>query len=69
VNVRPGRSIRRRPTQAIRVDNPDHVSMVIHNYRWRLGLAEGEPKYDDLGKRLAEGPVVGLMNLLPGEIH
>jgi len=29
---------------------------VIHNYRWRLGLAEGEPKYDDLEKRLAAGP-------------
>ncbi len=37
-------------------DNPDHVSIVIHNYRWRLGLAEGESKYDDLEKRLAEGP-------------
>ncbi|HEX7969521.1 MAG TPA: alpha/beta hydrolase [Stellaceae bacterium] len=37
-------------------DNPDHVSIVIHNYRWRLGLAEGEPKYDDLEKRLAESP-------------
>jgi pimeloyl-ACP methyl ester carboxylesterase len=37
-------------------DNPDHVSIVIHNYRWRLGLAEGEPKYDDLEQRLAEGP-------------
>src|SRR5437763_4665720 len=39
-------------------ENPDHVSIVIHNYRWRLGLAEGEPKYDDLEKRLAEGPVI-----------
>ena len=39
-------------------DNPDHVSIVIHNYRWRLGLAEGEPKYDDVEKRLAEGPVI-----------
>ena len=37
-------------------DNPDHVDIVIHNYRWRLGLAEGEPKYDDLEKRLAAGP-------------
>ncbi len=37
-------------------DNPDHVSIVIHNYRWRLGLAEGEPHYDDLEKQLAEGP-------------
>ena len=39
-------------------DNPDHVAIVIHNYRWRLGLVEGEPKYDDLEKRLAEGPVI-----------
>ena len=39
-------------------DNPDHVSIVIHNYRWRIGLAEGERKYDDLEKRLAEGPVI-----------
>ena len=39
-------------------DNPDHVAIVIHSYRWRLGLAEGEPKYDDLEKRLALGPVI-----------
>jgi pimeloyl-ACP methyl ester carboxylesterase len=39
-------------------NNPDHVSIVIHNYRWRLGLADGEAKYDDLEKRLAEGPVI-----------
>jgi pimeloyl-ACP methyl ester carboxylesterase len=39
-------------------DNPDHVSIVIHNYRWRLALAEGEPKYADLDKRLAEAPVI-----------
>jgi len=39
-------------------DNPDHVAIVIHNYRWRLGVAEGEPKYDDLEKRLAEVPVI-----------
>jgi pimeloyl-ACP methyl ester carboxylesterase len=39
-------------------DNEDHVSIVIHNYRWRLGLAEGEPEYDDLERRLAEGPVI-----------
>jgi pimeloyl-ACP methyl ester carboxylesterase len=39
-------------------DNPDHVDIVIHNYRWRLSLAEGEPKYDELEKRLAEGPVI-----------
>jgi pimeloyl-ACP methyl ester carboxylesterase len=39
-------------------DNPDHVAIVIHNYRWRLGMAEGEPKYNDLEKRLAESPVI-----------
>jgi pimeloyl-ACP methyl ester carboxylesterase len=39
-------------------DNPDHVSVVIHNYRWRLGLADGERQYDDLDKRLALGPVI-----------
>jgi len=39
-------------------DNPDYVAIVIHNYRWRLGLADGERKYDDLDKRLAQGPVV-----------
>jgi pimeloyl-ACP methyl ester carboxylesterase len=39
-------------------DNPDHVAIVIHNYRWRLGLAEGEPRFDDLEKRLAAAPVV-----------
>lgn len=39
-------------------ENPDHVSIAIHNYRWRLDLAQGEPKYDDLEKRLAEAPVI-----------
>ena len=39
-------------------DNPDHVAIAIHNYRWRLGLAEGEAKYEELEKRLAEGPVI-----------
>src|SRR5271166_3963184 len=37
-------------------ENPDHVAIVIHSYRWRLGLAEGEQKYDDLEQRLAQGP-------------
>lgn len=41
-------------------DNPDHVSIVIHNYRWRLGLAAGEAKYDDLEKRLAIGPIIAV---------
>jgi pimeloyl-ACP methyl ester carboxylesterase len=39
-------------------DNPDHVAIVIHNYRWRLDLAQGESKYDDLEKRLADSPVI-----------
>ena len=39
-------------------NNPDHVNIVIHNYRWRLGLAEGESKYDHFEKRLAEAPVI-----------
>ena len=39
-------------------DNSDHVSIAIHNYRRRLGLAAGESKYDDLEKRLAECPVI-----------
>jgi pimeloyl-ACP methyl ester carboxylesterase len=39
-------------------NNPDHVSIVINNYRWRLSLVEGEPKYNDLEKQLAEGPVI-----------
>jgi pimeloyl-ACP methyl ester carboxylesterase len=41
-------------------DNPDHVAIVIHNYRWRLGLAEGEARYDDLEKRLAQSPVISV---------
>ncbi|AGH50730.1 alpha/beta fold family hydrolase [Sphingomonas sp. MM-1] len=39
-------------------DNPDHVAIVIHNYRWRLGLAAGQPQYDALEARLAEAPVI-----------
>jgi pimeloyl-ACP methyl ester carboxylesterase len=41
-------------------DNPDHVAIVIHNYRWRLGLAEGEAKYADLEKKLATAPVISV---------
>jgi pimeloyl-ACP methyl ester carboxylesterase len=40
-------------------DNPDHVAVVIHNYRWRLGLAQGEPRYDALEQRLAALPTIG----------
>ena len=39
-------------------DNPDHVDIVIHNYRWRLGLADGEAHYDDLEQRLAQAPLI-----------
>jgi pimeloyl-ACP methyl ester carboxylesterase len=41
-------------------DNPDHVKIVIHNYRWRLGLAEGEAQYDGLERRLAAAPVISV---------
>jgi pimeloyl-ACP methyl ester carboxylesterase len=40
--------------------NPDHVAIVIHNYRWRLGLAEGEPDYDGLEERLALAPPIAV---------
>ena len=40
--------------------NPDHVAIVIHNYRWRLGLADGEPKYDDDERRLAAAPSIAV---------
>lgn len=43
---------------AASLDNPDHVAITIHNYRWRLGLAEGEARYDDLEARLATGPTI-----------
>ena len=39
-------------------DNPDHVSIVIHNYRWRLSLAKGEPRYDALEEKLSQAPVI-----------
>jgi pimeloyl-ACP methyl ester carboxylesterase len=39
-------------------DNPDHVAIVIHNYRWRLGLAAGEARFDDLERRLAAAPII-----------
>jgi pimeloyl-ACP methyl ester carboxylesterase len=41
-------------------NNPDHVAIVIHNYRWRLGLAPGEPTYDGLEQRLAQDPTIGV---------
>ena len=39
-------------------DNPDHVAIVIHNYRWRLSLAEGEARYDGLERRIGAGPAI-----------
>jgi pimeloyl-ACP methyl ester carboxylesterase len=45
---------------AASLDNPDHVDIVIHNYRWRLGLARGEPKHDMLEKRLADFPGIAV---------
>jgi pimeloyl-ACP methyl ester carboxylesterase len=41
-------------------DNPDHVAIAIHNYRWRLALAEGEAEYDELEQRLAGAPTIGV---------
>lgn len=43
---------------AAALDNPDHVAIVVHNYRWRLGLAEGEPKYAALEQQLAQAPAI-----------
>ena len=45
---------------AVAFDNPDHVDVVIHNYRWRLGLADGEADYADLEKRLADAPPISV---------
>jgi len=41
-------------------DNPVHVEIVIHNYRWRLELADGEAQYEGLEKRLADGPAISV---------
>jgi pimeloyl-ACP methyl ester carboxylesterase len=43
---------------AASLDNPDQVAIAVHNYRWRLGLAEGEPKYDEFERRLAATPPI-----------
>ncbi len=45
---------------AASLDNPDHVAIVVHNYRWRLGLANGEAQYDGLEQRLAAAPVISV---------
>ena len=41
-------------------DNPDHAAIVIHNYRWGLGLAQGESRYDELERRLAQAPIISV---------
>jgi pimeloyl-ACP methyl ester carboxylesterase len=51
---------------AVSFDNPDHVDIVIHNYRWRLSLAEGEPQYRDLEARLFERPVITVPTITIG---
>jgi pimeloyl-ACP methyl ester carboxylesterase len=48
---------------AAALDNPDHVAIVIHNYRWRLGLAEGEKLYDADEARLAAAPTIGVPSI------
>ena len=51
-------------------DNPDHVAIVIHNYRWRLGLAQGEPANIELEERLAEKPVIAVPAItLEGDVN
>ena len=45
---------------AAALDNPDHVDIVIHNYRWRLGLAQGDPGLDSLEAQLAKAPAIGV---------
>ncbi|WP_328675248.1 alpha/beta hydrolase [Streptomyces sp. NBC_01261] len=50
-------------------ENPDYVSIVIHNYRWRLGLAAGDPRYDGIETKLAAGPAVAVPTItLDGEL-
>jgi pimeloyl-ACP methyl ester carboxylesterase len=50
-------------------ENPDYVSVVIHNYRWRLGLAAGDPRYDGIEAELAAGPAIGVPTItLDGEL-
>jgi pimeloyl-ACP methyl ester carboxylesterase len=43
---------------AASLENPDHVDIVVHNYRWRIGTADGEPRFDDLERRLAQAPPI-----------
>jgi pimeloyl-ACP methyl ester carboxylesterase len=47
-------------------DNPDHVDLVIHNYRWRLGLAKGDPQYDDPSTKLQQNPIISIPTVTIG---
>ena len=49
---------------AASLNNPDHVDIVIHNYRWRQSLADGEPRYDALEQRLAAGPQISVPTIV-----
>jgi len=51
---------------AAAMDNPDHVAVVIHNYRWRLGLAEGDPLFDALERRLQAAPLIAVPTITIG---
>ena len=49
--------------------NPDYAAIVLHNYRWRLGLADGDPRFDDVEARLAAGPKIGVPTVtIDGEL-
>jgi len=48
---------------AAALDNPDHVAIVMHNYRWRLGLAEGESRYDQIERQLAGAPTISVSTI------
>jgi pimeloyl-ACP methyl ester carboxylesterase len=51
-------------------DNPDYVAIVLHNYRWRMAIAAGDPQYDSLEKRLALAPVIGIPTItMEGEAN
>ncbi|QAY73608.1 alpha/beta hydrolase [Agromyces protaetiae] len=45
---------------AVAFDNPDHVAIVVHNYRWRLGLAAGDARFDDVEAHLATAPPIAV---------
>jgi len=48
---------------AVSLENPDHVEIVIHNYRWRIGIADGESRFDELEAQLARAPVISVSTI------